>query len=312
MQETATFLTFRVAVTAAAQRMAEKFRSQQPDAEKGEQVYRNTLAVWAVNFYCRCMGIETDMLASNSWDFAMQSLADTADLEVKNLGKIECRPVLAGSQVVKIPAEVWSDRIGYIAVQFNEAMSEAELLGFVKEVAAEELPLSAWRSLDDFLERISTLKQAKTVNLSQWLENVFEAGWETVEALFRQQYQLASGFRSGDRFRAQMPSSAEGEVKRGKLLDLQRSDEKVALFVGLIPTPSPEMDIWVELYPTDTQMYLPQDIYLSVLDEEGKAVMQAEARGSDNVRFRLKGEPGERFGVKVALGDVIITEEFII
>ena len=53
----------------------------------------------------------------------MQSLTDIAGLVVKDCGKLECHPVLPNSDFCYIPAEVWSDRIGYIAVQFDQDLT---------------------------------------------------------------------------------------------------------------------------------------------------------------------------------------------
>lgn len=305
-------LTFTVSLTRQARQIADKFRRQQANPAKAEQVYRNTLAVLAVNFYCECMGIETEVEKSDSWNPLMQSLADIADLEIKNLGKLECRPLLDSSQTVEIPAEVWRNRIGYVAVQLSESMREAKLAGFVETIEAEELPLSEWRSLADFLERVSSLKQSQSgkepIKLSQWLHDIFEAGWETVESLLAPPpVEVAFGFRSlhQNKFR-------KAGVERGKVIDLERAGEQVAIFVGLQPGEAPEMDIRVEVYPAGSQTYLPQDLHLMVLDETGEAVMQAQAKSTKNIQLEFSGETGEHFSVKVALGDVSITEAFVI
>jgi hypothetical protein len=72
------------------------------------------------------------------------------------------------------------------------------------------------------------------------------------------------------------------------------------------------MKISVEVYPIGGQTYLPEALQLMVLDEKGEAVMQAQARSTKNIQLKFNGEPGERFGVKVALGDVSIAEPFLI
>jgi len=56
------------------------------------------------------------------------------------------------------------------------------------KVSTDELPISQLRSLEDLLEHLIQIRQAKfvkmPVNLSKWLENTFEAGWQSMEALF--------------------------------------------------------------------------------------------------------------------------------
>jgi hypothetical protein len=49
-----------------------------------------------------------------------------------------------------------------------------------------------------------------------------------------------------------------------------------------------------------------------VLDEQGKSVLQAEAGNSEGLEFQFRGEPGESFSVKVTLGNLSITQEFLI
>jgi hypothetical protein len=49
-----------------------------------------------------------------------------------------------------------------------------------------------------------------------------------------------------------------------------------------------------------------------VLDEQGKSVLQAEAGNSESIEFQFSCEAGESFTVKVALGEVSITEKFLI
>lgn len=310
-------LTFTVPLTLEAHRIAQQFHKHQSNPKKAKQVYLNTLAVYAVNFYLNCLGIETEHSASDSWNPAMQTLANIADLEVKGLGKLECRPVLPEAKICDVPPEVMSARIGYVAVRLDQSLTEATLLGFLPRVAKEEFSLSQLNSLEDLLEHLSQLKQPQPVKepvqLRQWLHNVFDAGWQTVEALFDPpEAELVFRFRHGYYPQTSTSDNSTDGVKRGKLLGLERVGEQVALFVGLKSVTSSEMDISVEVYPTGDQTYLPQDLQLMVLDEKGEAVMQAQARSTKNIQLKFSGEPGETFGVKVALGDVSVTEAFLI
>lgn len=291
---------------------AEYFRRQQSNPRKAQQVYLNTLAVYAVNFYLQCLGWETDLEASDSWNPLMQRLMDVADIEIPKLGKLECRPVLPDSQLCYIPPSVRDERIGYVAVQLSASLKEATLLGFAPQVTSEKLPLGELRSLEDFPKYLHQIGQPKNlVNLSQWLQDIFDAGWEKIDALLEPQ-ELAFRCRNLHPMQTITPQKPTDEVERGKLLGLGRAGEQVALFVGLKPTQSPEMHICVEVYPINGQTYLPQDLQLMVLDERGEAVMQAQARSTKNIQLKFSGEPGESFGIKVAIGDVSITEPFLI
>ncbi|HEY9674764.1 MAG TPA: DUF1822 family protein [Waterburya sp.] len=295
---------FTVPLALEAHARAEQFRRYQSNPDKAKQVYLNTLAVYAVNIYLQCRGFDTDLETSDSWNPAMQMLLDTADLVVRNRGRLECRPVLPNAEVVCTPAEVWSERIGYVAVRLSESLREATLLGFVEKVATSELPLSELRSLEELPRYLNQTQPL--VNLSQWFENIFATGWQALEGLLdTEPTELAFSFRS--RFRS-VP-----EVKRCKLIDVGTPGQSVAVIVAITQESEQEMDIRVEVQPPEGQPYLPSNLQLMVLDEDGEAVIDARAR-SDNKSIQLDfvGEPGDRFSVKVALGEVSVTEKFVI
>lgn len=314
MQQIMESSTFTVPLALEAHSKAKQRLEQAPNPHKAKQVYLNTLAVYAVNFYLQCLGFETDLETSDSSNPVMQTLMNVADLQVENLGKLECRAVLPNSEICHVPSEVWEERIGYVAVQLNYSLREATLVGFVKKVTRSELPISLFKSIDDLAEYMRQLKQQQPVKervqLSQWLNNVFDAGWETVEALFPPQPHLS--FRGFPPTIIPVRKNPESDIKRGKLYSLEQVDEKVALFVKLEPITYSKMNIWVEVYPGSGKTFLPEDLKLMVLDKDEKAVMQAEARSTRSIKLKFSGEAGESFGIKVALGDVSITENFLI
>jgi hypothetical protein len=304
-------LTFTVPLSSSAHHLAEQFCRKHCNQKKAKQVYLNTLAVSAVNFYLRCMGIETNWEGSQSRNPVMLSILDVADIEILNLGKLECRPVLPQDQIIHIPSEVWSDRIGYVAVQLDQSLKQATLLGFSQTAGDGELPISELRSLEDLLEHLRQIRQTEQVlmrvNLSQWFENIFESGWQQIETLLgTQPTNLALSLRS----------TPEAGVLRGKLIDLgmiQHQDQAVVLVVALTPLHEQEMDISVEVHPKSGQTYLPPNLRLMVLDNLGEAVMEAIARSANNfIQLQFSGAPGERFSAKVALGDVSVSENFVI
>ncbi len=298
-------LTFTTPLGLNAHTKAEEFRQHHYPPDKAKQVYLNTLAVYAVKVYLQYREFETDWESSDSYDPIMQGLMNVADLVVSNYGKLECRPVLPTASVVEIPEEVWTERIGYVAVQLNESLREAKILGFVATATTKELPLKELRSLEELPAHINQFKPQLVpapVHLSQWLQNIFDIGWETVESLF-------DSPASKLEFNFRQPSDG---VKRGKLLKLEQAGKQLGLLVGLTPTAASEIDISVEIYPLVAQTNLPGELQLIILDETEKPVMQASPGGSSSLEFQFSGEPGETFSVKVALGDMIVTETFLL
>ncbi|MGB3293832.1 MAG: DUF1822 family protein [Phormidesmis sp.] len=315
---------FMVPLSASAHRLAQQFCQQHSSPQKAKQVYLNTLAVSAVEFYLGCMDVETDWRASQSYDPIMQSMLDVADLALVGKGKLECRPLLPDTPVLTIPPEVRSDspterhcqRLAYLAVQLSSSLQEATLLGFAP-AGCQRVAIDQLRSLDtllDYLEPISA-PTAGRVNLSQWLENLFETGWQSLSVLTgTAQPRLAATFRN----------SAETAIRRAKLIDLgvHLGAESVALLVAITPLTveatetgtEPTVEIWVQIHPTGETRYLPSSLSLSLLSETGEALQTAESRHQDNYiqLKRFRGTLGECFDIKVAFGEICTTESFVI
>lgn len=297
--------------------MARQFSTQLPTLEKAEQVRLNTLAVCAVNDYLQMMGIPTNLNSGDSWNRVVRLFADVADLEVEGVGRLECRVVKANQPTCYIPPEVWEDRIGYVVVQLDEIQQEATMLGFAKQVAAGKLHINSLESLEDLLAHLSQLVSrtafgyGNVVNLTQWLQNVFETSWQTVESVLNPltlSFRKANGSGSDSEYQ-------EPHVRRAKLIDLgmQLAGHCIALVVELRPESEQKFDVLLQVHPAGSQIFLPPLLQLIVLDETGTIFLEAKARRADNyIQLQFKGTPGERFSVKVALGEVSFTESFVI
>lgn len=289
-------------ITSEALRMAQQFASQQPTPEKKEQVYLNTLAVCVVNDYMEIMDIPTELRASDSWNEAMRLYADVADLKLPELGHLECRPVRFGT-VCYIPPEVPDDRIGVVVVEIDTELEEATILGFAKTVSSGELSINQLQPVDDLLSHLDRLERKQDqVKLSQWLQNIFAAGWQSVEEILAPKAPLlAFRYRSG--------------VTRAKLVDLgiQLPGQSVALVVTLTPNSAVEIQIRLQVHPTGEQAYLPDNLTVKVLDGEGATVMEANARTANtHLKLEFSAKPGERFSVRLGLGDMSFTENFVV
>ncbi|MUG96976.1 DUF1822 family protein [Scytonema sp. UIC 10036] len=293
--------------------IAEEFWENHDNFQKANEVLLNTLAVFTVHSYLQKLGIQTDLEASDSWNHSIQSCMNIADLWVTNMGRLECRPVWPEAQVCPVPIEVRENRIGYVVVQISDSLEEARILGFSQTPLSGNLRINELQSLEYLIELLTP------VNLSQWLQNVFDACWHTVETLLNlESNELAVCCRSACsstwELRVNEPDNSAAGVRRAKLIELRKQSarEQVVLVVKLIPIADSRMNVWVEVYPNKYQTHLPHALELIVLDEEGAVVGEAIARNNRNIQFKFSGEPGERFNVKVALDNVSITEAFLI
>jgi Protein of unknown function (DUF1822) len=310
-------LTFRVPLSLSAHQIAQQLSEAQFTPEKVQQVYHNVLAVHAVNFYLQCMGLDTDLQESDSHDKVMSTFTDVADLEVKDYGKLECRPVLSDAEVCYVPADVWSDRIGYIVVHLNESLQQATILGFAATVAEKKglLYINKLQTLADFPEYISQINPIKrlidsvekrVINLSNWLQNIFEPDWQPLEAL-------------GIRFNNLSPvlrNSEDSSMERIKLLDLgvQIKQQSLVLLVGLKPEDDNKVGIRVQLRPSLGEDYLPPNINLALLSSSGETKQEVESTTEDNYiqLKRWKSKSGTKFTIKITLNDLSLTEDFLV
>ena len=307
--------SFTAPLNPSAHRLAQRFCQHHRDPQKVMQVYLNTLAVSAVEFYLHCMGIKTNQAASQSHDPVMQLALDVADLELPGKGKLDCRPLLPDASMLTIPPEGWRNRVAAVAVQFPPSLQEATLLGFAP-AGVQEIALDQLRSLDDLLVYLDAIQPlaASRVHLSRWLEDLFETGWQSLAGLTGvAQPRLAATFRN----------SAETAVQRAKLIDLgvHLGAESVALLVAINPmgpaateSEEPMVEVWVQLHPTGETSYLPHNISLSLLSEQGETLQTVISRQQDNyVQLkRFRGTPGECFDIRVAFGETRTTESFVI
>lgn len=310
-------LTFTVPISLATHRIAQQLSQAQFTIEKAQQVYHNTLAVHAVDFYLRCLGLETDFAQSDSHDKVMLAFTDVADLEVKNYGKLECRPVLSDAEICYVPPDVWSDRIGYLVVHLNESLQQATIIGFATTVAKKNgiLPINELQTLAEVpeyisqinpLERLINSVEKTVVNLSNWLQNIFEPDWQGLETLGIKSDGLVPIFRDFE----------DSSMERIKLIDLgvQIRCQSLALLVGLKPEADNKVGIRVQLRPSLGEHNLPPNVKLTLLSSSGEKKQEIESRTQDNYiqLKRWKSKPGTRFSLKITLNDLSLTEDFLV
>lgn len=154
--------------------LAQSFADEQVTPEKARQVYRNTLAVLAVNRYLNMQGFDTDLKQSDCFQPVLRRSSDVADLHIPALGKLECIPVSASATNLDIPPEAQHARLGYLAVQLDEETSKAILLGFARVTNPEDsgftLEWSVLKSMDDLMVFLCDLERGIEVWQEAWSE----------------------------------------------------------------------------------------------------------------------------------------------
>ncbi len=326
-------ISFKVPLSFTAHEIADKRKKGISNAENAKKIYLNTLAVYAVNYYLDCMGFETnwsdyeleqfhipqvivmrepvpDKVAQEFSKYFLQEFTSgkslCIDLEVKNVGKIECRPVFPDAEYLEIPTEVRSDRIGYVAVQFSQSLKSATILGFTTQPAAK-VHLSQLQSVDNLLDYLTQKEQSAKVNIRQWLEGLITEGWQTVDEMFNPQ-EMSLRFA---RFFS---------ITRGKKFDLglQLNGTSVALIVKLNSESQEkiqnqeDINIVVQLHPLEAAC-LPPGLKLAVVEENGKEVDAVISRQKDNwIEIEFSAELDEKFSVEIISSESKVTQNFVV
>ncbi|MBD2771825.1 DUF1822 family protein [Iningainema tapete] len=179
-----------------------------------------------------------------------------------------------------------------------------------------EVPFTNWGALLDnekwrqrlYQQRRQAQSQQR-VNLSRWLENIYETSWQAIETfLDSNTSSLAFNFRSSSAF-------SVNSIKRAKLIDLgmEIDSQKVVLLVALLPEAN-QFGVRVQLHPTGGENYLPTNIKLVLLSSDGEIIQEVQARVQDNYiqLKRFDVEVGECFSIQVAVDSFQITEDFVI
>lgn len=307
--------TIALPITQADRQTAHSFAQGQPNSAKAEQVYLNTLAVLVMQHYLDLLEIPTDLASSYSWNPVGRLCANVADLYLPHLGRLECRPLRDNARQCVIPPEVWTDRIGYVAVQIDPDCRQGTLLGFLA-IAVPSVTVTQLAPLDRLLQLLHRSSSASpTIQLSQWFNQVFESGWQAMSDLLNPM-PLSPAFRSRTPDQqADSLSSGATEVQCAKLIDLgvRLGQAAVVLLVELQPETSDRISVHLRVYPANGNLYLPTGVQLVLLDAVGETASTVTAREADNyIQLRLIGQPGEAFGVTLALNQVSVTEQFLI
>lgn len=184
-----------------------------------------------------------------------------------------------------------------------------------------EIPFGEWGALleqNTWLEQLCQLRQnqvnvtestreiTQPANLSQWWNNVFEAGWQAIEDLFGSQPDLAFNFRQ--------TNSTTEQVRRVKQIQLNAELPTLLLVVMLEPEADSRMRIWVQVFPQPGETYLPANLRLELLSMTGDVLQSVQAGEMSNYiqLRRFKSPIGAQFRLQVAIDNTFTYEDFVV
>lgn len=131
--------------------------------------------------------------------------------------------------------------------------------------------------------------------LTQWFDNIFAIGWQSVGELLTT--------------RQLRPAHFGQSIQRAKSIDL--ITDMVNLVVSLNREDAENVIVNLKVFPT-TSPNLPANLKLIIL-AEGEIFEEVTSRSADQwIQCQFEAEPGGEFVVKLALGDAEITEDFVV
>ncbi|MDB9316617.1 DUF1822 family protein [Nodularia spumigena] len=301
-----------ILIDVAAHRLAEKFASQQATPDKLKRVYFNTLAVYVVNQYLKQLEIPANLDRSDSWNPVLHSLFDVAELTLENIDKkIECRPVFPGETTFNLPLEGTENLIGYVVVQLNETLTQAEILGFlpinaISKNPVKQIAISDLKSVDVLIDHIYDAQEAisgqKLMNIIHLVQQAFKDVLEEPT--------LSYAHRSTSELRELSENHQDSE--NHLVVEIDLGLQKLLLIVEMAFKDEQRKLIRLQLESINTSELPPLQLY--IIEETGEIFPhQIESENPNHLQFKtFNGRIGEHFSIKIVLGDVSVTENFIV
>lgn len=276
-------------------------------------------------------------------------VSDAGQLECLPV-RLDANAILSSEQFLgSIPPEVRLERIGYAVVGIDEKDRVAVPLGFVKTAGTGEIFVRDLQDLPNLLDYLANLARPR-VHLNLWFAALFSANWQAPESLLpstsetampsenpppthsapwwqnladagRQAWERLVGedwgdlepaglaFRRGDN-----TPFPKADVCRAKLIDLGISlnDRAIVLLVALVKQADNRVKILVRGNPEREERYLPQNLELALVGDNGEILQSVTSRSQD-LYILLKPftvDAGTDFQVRVSLDGARVEEAF--
>lgn len=108
------------------------------------------------------------------------------------------------------------------------------------------------------------------------------------------------------------PRNPAAGLRRALDLGLHIAGLEVALMMATLERPDGKLDILLRTYPMGAHPFLPQGLQLDLIDDQAQVCLSAQARSHDDyMQMKLTAESGDRFSLKITLGEASLTEHFL-
>ncbi len=175
------------------------------------------------------------------------------------------------------------------------------------------IPVALWMACvqqSEWRQRLSALRRGDTfsiavTNLSQWLQNSFASGWQTLESLLGPDAEAAFALRK--------TATLDAPVVIRRVKALRFSSRLLLLLVAIEPDTDGRVGIRIQVRSGDDDQMLPVGLMMTLRSGDGEVIQQVQARREDLAvqlqRFRCA--EGTSFGVMVRSEEQSIEEQFL-
>lgn len=239
---------------------------------------------------------------ANDRTYSLDAQALIRDFAVLNVTRELCPQAVTRAEIASLPTLSTAQAEQLVQRLANPAVLLPRL----------EVPFQLWGALLEEPQRRQQLGQLRLgssvrtaiVQLSQWVQNTVDQGWQTLESLLGNQPDLAYQFRH--------TAELSTAIQRIKVLEF--GEQTFWLFVALEPEGNDRFSIRVQLRSAELDTILPIGVTLTMLSNSGEVVQSVTARDRDNGiqlrRFRCA--TGTQFSVEISVGSNSLTEEFTV
>lgn len=287
---------------------------------------------WAADYYIPVQ-VNLDGDDDDSW---IRVCGFATHRQLKNQGKYNSR-----DRTYSLPIEQLTENFTLLFATMGlrwqeevppEVMSAAEAQNLLQKLSDAsiysprvrlDIPFAQWAALisnEQWRQQLYNLRLGKEntiyvgfpliqVNLSQWFQKLFTAGWQPIDEVLNSQLgNLAFELRSSS-------AARKTGVNGVKLIDLgvQLGGQSLALMLALSLEAEEKIAIIVQVHPTGNEKYVPPNLKLMLL-ESGNVLQQIQSRSRDcYIQLnRFKGLSGTSFSIQLTLDDFSMTESFSI
>jgi hypothetical protein len=271
------------------------------------QVHLNSLALYAADWYLKCLQFDTQHEDESDW--WIRYLSKSAALDVVGIGKLECVPVVGDVATATLSSDLKDERIGYLFVRLNDSLTSAEIIGFMPKYS-ETVRLDRLFSTDNLIDYLCDLEsqpqRTPPIAFSKWFAGIFDPIWQEIDLL-----PLTPAYRS---CRHKQDTLSLKSVERGQEVKLgDTPDSPTTIFaVRIEQMDEVNSDIHLQISPEYHTPTLPIGMKFSAIDENGEAISSIETKAGDIYGEIVldNGKDGERFSVEIEFNGVKKIAEF--